>query len=191
MAEPHYSVTVHSEGITHDFLLIGGPIDDAEAHKELFEAIGLAAISWARLEQHLDAVLIHVNKAKFEELYEPQHPIAFSGKVRLLKSWFNNHPELSALEDEMRQLTSSLKKLSPHRNFYLHSILEGWNPTTQMVTFNSIKYEGDDDFRCRREDVPLEAIRSFTRMVNVSNKYLSAISRVLFTPDALARFRKP
>ena len=149
MTTSEYRVTVQSEGATHDFLFIGGPIDDSANHAEVFTMLGIAASAWARLEQQLDAVLIHVNKTTVAELYHPEHPISFSGKIKLLKRWFNSHKALAALSEDMRQLTSGLKKLSPHRNLYIHSNLEGWSAATQVITFNSIRYEGNDEFRMR------------------------------------------
>jgi hypothetical protein len=82
----------------HKIRFTGGPLDSPEEMKaaaELWRAIGLAACAWARLEQHLDAVLIHVNQPKHsEKLHDPDRPIGFKRKIKLLKRWFNQHPVL-------------------------------------------------------------------------------------------------
>jgi hypothetical protein len=191
MAQPDYTIVVHQDGVPYEFKLTGGPIDAPDFSADLFAAIGHAATSWARLEQHLDALLVHVNKAAEAEIYNAEHPISFQGKIKLLKNWFNKSAGLSRLSGEMRYLTSSIKKLTPHRNLYLHSTVEDWNATDQVATFNSMKYEGNDEFQLKRVVVPLSAIKAFARLANTSNRYLATISKAVFEADALKRSQKP
>ena len=121
-----YFVTMRSPGTEDiDFRLRGGPIDAFEDHKELFAAIGHAATAWARFEAHLDAILIQVNsESHSREVYNPEHPTTFARKVKLLKRWFNQHPSLSHLKEDMRRISTTAKEHSIMRNEFLHSALE-------------------------------------------------------------------
>ena len=68
------------------FNFTGGPIDtpDADGMDIPFAAFGFAVMAWGRLETHLDALLIHLNKRRFsKELFDPIHPISFSRKLAL------------------------------------------------------------------------------------------------------------
>ena len=95
----------------HRFDFEGGPIDNFETAREAFEVLGHAAMAWARLESHVDAVLIHVNKAVHStELYNPEHPIGFANKLKLLKRWFNQHPFLKSLAGEIREAAHVFKE---------------------------------------------------------------------------------
>lgn len=67
-------------------------VDSPDVPRSVYAAVGKAAMAWARLEQHLDAVLLQVNKKRFSESLYREHPGTFIGKVRLLKDWFNKHP---------------------------------------------------------------------------------------------------
>jgi hypothetical protein len=45
-----------------EFNLVGGPLKAPDDHSPLFAALGFAGSAWARMEQQLDIVLIHINK---------------------------------------------------------------------------------------------------------------------------------
>lgn len=187
-----YRVTLDKGGANRDFIFLGGPLDAENPPPDLFSAIGYAASSWARLEQHLDAVLIHINNpAHSEAIYNPAHPIGLGAKLKLLKRWFNQHPALASLSSDFRELSSRLKEISPHRNNMLHGILERWEPETRTAYFQTIKFMGDDEFQVSTHEYTLEAIKAFSDITNAGNRYLSAISRSIFTPDALEQLKKP
>lgn len=46
----------------HKYRYIGGPIELPDECHTLFADYGLAAASWARMEQHIDAILVQINK---------------------------------------------------------------------------------------------------------------------------------
>jgi len=174
------------------FAFFRGPIDDPSTPAVVFEAIGRAATAWARLEQHIDAVIFHINKkAHSEQLYR-EHPISFEGKIKMLKVWFNKHPALASHADDIRILTSRLKILSKEsRNPLLHSIFSEYDPATNTLYFQNIKSEGRDTFRIRRLTLPLVGVVALAEVINSANRYLGAISRDLFSPDGIRRFQKP
>jgi hypothetical protein len=125
---------------------IGGPLDDEEqlkASAELLNAIGLATCVWARVEQLIDAALIYLNQPKHsEKIHDPDHPIGFKRKIKLLKRWFNQHPALADHRDVIREITTELLELSGTRNAVLHSILDSYDPNTKTLVFRSIQPAG-------------------------------------------------
>ena len=114
---------------TIHFAFFNGPIDEPGEAYPAFAVYGRAAAAWARLEHHLDAVIIHINKEAFSaRLYEKEHPISFERKIDLLKKWFNQHPPLASFTGDMRILTSRLKVVAKlDRNVLLHSILSSYD----------------------------------------------------------------
>ena len=135
---------------------------------------------------------MHINdSAHSAELYKPDHPPTASAKIKMLKQWFNKHPALADLSQNIRKLTSTLKELRLERNFLLHGILEEWDPTTREAQFKIIKYvKVDDTFAVTTKIISLEAISSLANVIKVANQYLAGISRILFTTDALEQLRK-
>src|SRR5205085_4668870 len=126
-----------------------------------------------------------------DELFNPEHPNAFSGKVKLLKRWFNGHPGLGAHKDTIRELTSRLKILAKCRNQYLHSILTDYDPQSQTVKMSGIKYMGKGIFRFSNHEFPLTAMTSFSDVIHKANWLLWSISEQLFTEDGMRRLKRP
>jgi hypothetical protein len=188
-----YYITMREAGAPKsDFRLGGGPIDEHQSHQELFAAVGLLATSWARFEYHLDAILVHVNSSLHSgAIYNPEHPVSFGAKIKLLKRWFNQHPGLADLAQPMRDLTSRAKELSKIRHSILHFVLEDWDQNGQLAKFHGLKWLGNDEFEAQTVTVTIEALRSFADIVNAGNKWLEQISRSLFTDARLAQLRKP
>lgn len=191
-----YLVEVTAEGSSlHEYLYIGGPIERPEQNQEILLAIGHAAASWARMEQHLDGILQHINKEAHSgnlNLFDPDHPRPFGAKLRLLKSYFNKHPALSAYRETVQDFICGLKKLAPVRNEIMHSVLENYDSQTRRYTINGVVYQkASNDFRHRRRDAPIENILSFTRLVNLAHYGLCEVSKELFTPDGAAKLRRP
>ncbi len=176
----------------YTFQFTGGPIDNPDQAGQAWIALGHAAAAWARLEQQIDALLFQLNKAQHsEELYNPEHPIAFGNKIKMLKRWFNQHPALKERTQDIRDLTSRLKSLGAERNAMLHSILEGYSPDTETLTFRSLRFEGDGNFKIKLHKTSLKSVSSFAAVTNTANKWLWEISSELFTPDGIERLRKP
>jgi hypothetical protein len=170
----------------YQFRFVGGPLDNPSDALAVFQAIGHAAAAWSRLEQHIDALLIHVNKPTHSDtLYRPEHPVAFSGKLDLLKRWFGKHPALKKLAPHMGDLTSRLKPLGKERNRYLHSIIDDYDASKQLVTLRSVKYENIGNFRFSKQVIPLQVITTFSENVNSGNSFLWAMSADIFTEGAL------
>jgi hypothetical protein len=175
-----------------EFAFFSGPIDDPIPAGEAFAVYGRAAASWARLEHHMDAVIIQINKREHStELYS-EHPETFGRKIEVMKRWFNQYPPLADFQIDIRELTSRLKVLSrDHRNMYLHSIFKSYDPATLTVELQNIKMLPNGDIRVRVRSITLDQLNIFTDLVNASNRYLGTVSLRLFTPDGVLRLRRP
>jgi hypothetical protein len=200
-AEMHddYVVNLTDGKQRHEFRFNGGPISHPAKASEVFVALGRATAAWSRFEQHLDSILLQVNKEQHSNeilsLYDPNHPRPFTDKIRLLKRYFNKHPALKDHKDKIQSLMSAAKKMALERNDYIHGVIQGYDEKTQTVVLLSIQpiYDADDPylFRITRFNPPLSALQSFADFINRVNNSLEEISRQLFTQDAVAKLRKP
>ena len=167
-------------------------VDDPNTPRSVYTAIGRAAAAWARLEQHLDAVLFQVNKRRHSESLYEEHPRDFARKLKLLKKWFNKCPALAVHKQEMAALTRNLRVLSREfRNPMLHSIFARYDPQKQVLDFCSIRSMGGDNFNIRETRTDMQRLRKAPKTLNQANEILSWISRDLFSPDGIARLEKP
>jgi hypothetical protein len=190
MPKTHLVDSAEPGKVILDITFIGGPIDEPLSAAVVFAALGIAAAQWARLEQHIDAVLIQVNKSTHsEKLFNPDHPVSFSRKIVLLKRWFNSHPGLKSHRDNIKELTSRLKILAKERNQYLHSVVTGFNPQSSTVQMSGIQYMSKGRFRFSKYDFPLTAITSFSEVVHTGNRLLWSISEALFTESGILQLK--
>jgi hypothetical protein len=180
---------------THKFRFIGGPIENPQANINVFFIIGQAAASWARMEQHIDAILMQINKEKhsdeFLDLYNPYHPGTFDKKLKMLRSYFNKHPALSEYTETVIDCADGLKKLSEDRNSLLHWVLEDYDETAQTITITGTKYRPKtDDFQNLHVTSPAARYVQFARLVNLAHYTLCEVSKTLFTADAVAQLQR-
>lgn len=161
------------------------------------EAYGRVAASWARLEHHIDALLVQVNKPTHSEtLFVNGHPRAFANKIELLKAWFNNYPPLAAYTEDMRSLTSHLKTLSKDaekrflsRNVLLHAIPASYDAEKRELTFHHMEFMKDGNIHSRHIAVTLEQLAIFADLVQLANTFLGHITKEIFTPEGYARLQ--
>lgn len=175
------------------FNFSGGPVEapDTEELALPFHAFGFVAMAWARLETHLDALLIHLNKRQFsKEIFDPDHPVSFSRKLRLLKTWFGKQKALSKYKPAIDKLAKQLKTLSQARNSFLHALFSAYDAQKSEVTLRSLYYVGDEEFQITRRDFGTEKLIRFGLTVNSANRSLAVITSALFTLDAVEELRK-
>lgn len=178
------------KGIT----LTNTPLDDrdkmAEA-AELFRAIGLAVCSWSRLEVQIDMTLIHLNQPKHSiELHDPDHPVGFKSKIKLLKRWFNQHPALKGQTEALRKLAPQLLKLNRERNTFLHSILQTYDPTTQTAVWRGIKPAGPETFNMGLHQGSVGQLIAFAAEAHRLHVEFSKICRQIYETGMLEQLRK-
>jgi hypothetical protein len=190
-----YRVGLFFGNSVHEFRFIGGPIEDIKEGQPSLTAFGHAAAAWARMEQHINALLIQLNKKHHSDeaqaLFGPEHPMRFTDKIRLLRSYFNKHPALSCYTEKVRDLCGGLSKLATKRNEMLHGILESYDPSKEAVVMNKVTYrQATKDFLSRKQTIPLKALFEFTRAINIGHYALCDISKELFSEDGLSRLRR-
>ena len=180
------------KGHDYQFWAFGGPIDIPSDASDLFQAIGHAISSWARMEHIIDALLVHLNKEAYaQELYEPDHPRNFRKKADLLKSWFKGHPELKSHADAVMSVLPKIKTTAHTRHLLAHGSIDSYDATTQEITFKSIRPRGDDNFSVRTETLHFEGVLAVAELANAGNKFLAALAMDVFGPDADERFQRP
>jgi hypothetical protein len=59
---PDYCALLRDGDHVHEYRFIGGPIEHPEQDQTLMAALGHACVSWGRMEQHIDAMIIQINK---------------------------------------------------------------------------------------------------------------------------------
>ncbi|WP_163269661.1 hypothetical protein [Chelativorans alearense] len=167
--------------------------DDPKIAAPALEALGRVAAGWSRLEHHLDALIIQVNKPQYSERLFEQHPVSFSKKLALLKKWFNNYPPLEKWQEDIRYLASRLKILSKEdaqkflsRNVLLHAIPASYNAETETLTLHHLKFVGDQ-IHTRHIDVSLKQLSTFFDLVQMANHLLGLITQELFTEEGHAQ----
>jgi|tagenome__1003787_1003787.scaffolds.fasta_scaffold19890819_1 hypothetical protein len=172
--------TVPAEDDLDKIRLICGPLDDPqeiEAAEKLWIVIGRAACAWARLEQHIDFVLFHLNQKKHSErLWDSEHPISFTKKIKLLKLWFNRHPPLAEYQKTIRELSSHLKELGKARNIFLHSILDDFDPESERVTFRSVRPKEPGAVAIHKDVGGIDQLLEFLKRVHEAHVTLREIS---------------
>ena len=196
MSEPvqDYWVEIPSEPRKHRYKLRGGPIDNPEQAPEVFAALGRAFSAWARMEQHVDAILMQVNKVNHStpelDLFDEKHPAPFVDKIDRLKEYFNKHPALEQYRDHVVDIANGLLELADERNSYAHGNFESFDAETQYVTINSVRYQRKtNDYLCRKRELPLALILNTARLANIANAMLADVSTKLFTIEGAASLR--
>jgi len=79
---------------TLPILLVGGHLDEPpEWAKPIIAAIGLAALRWGRLEQHLHGLVLSINKQEFGPVkYHEITNANFERKLLVFEQWFALDP---------------------------------------------------------------------------------------------------
>jgi len=175
-----------------EFNFSEGPVEELEGAEEAFLAFGHAAMAWGRLETHIDALLIHLNKRRFStELFDQIHPVSFSGKLKLLKVWFERHKALSENKHAIDKIVVKLRTLSEARNGFMHALFSAYDQDKKEITIRSLRCKGKDELQIIRRDFGIEKLIQLSVAINMENKSLSLITSVLFTSSAIEQLEKP
>jgi hypothetical protein len=191
-----YWIEIPSKPQAHRYRLRGGPIDTPAEDAEVFLALGRAFAAWSRTEQHIDAIILQVNKANHStpelDLFDPKHPVPFADKIKLLKRYFRRHPALAQFRDDIVDIADGLKAFAEQRNDWAHSILQEYDRDSKRITFNLIRYQHKTrDFLCREKVTPIQLVDAVANHCIAANKLLSSISSQLFTVEGAEMLRMP
>lgn len=92
----------------------------------------------------------------------------------------------------MRDITKGFKVLSKQaRNPLFHSLFANYDSLKREMTIQNIRPMGNDDFKVKVEIISIDFVRGLAKSTNQANFLLGLVSRELFTPDAVQRFRIP
>jgi hypothetical protein len=172
--EKHYRLK--NSSIDFEFYPSGGPIDRKEGTEALFELLGRASAAWARMELMLDIILLHINKAsESPEIYDPEHPVSFKRKLKLMKRWLK-HPKLAPGRNIFRKSLAILKTLADTRNDVLHSHITSFDPQTGRIGFLSLRFLGDDNFQMQSGEYSVERLQALLEMATKSTLALTELA---------------
>jgi hypothetical protein len=184
--EPDFYVAVPTPHGLHHFRLSGGPLSHPNTRPEALEAIGWAAAAWTRVETHVDAIIIHVNKVEHAssrpKLYAPRHPNGAQDKIKLMRKWFNDHPALAPKRQEVNKICEHLLDLAKRRNEFVHSLLEDFEHGQVAVALNSVQVKPDGTVNLKKQYVTLREFGAFAGQLNDLNQKLVEVSRFAFHP---------
>lgn len=174
------------------FQLTGGPLDGEAGHRAVMAHIGRGLLCWARMEQHLNLLILAVNRKHYSPaLYSDTHPAAFKRKIKLLKTWFNKHPPLQVRKEDFADFTGHLKEMAKIRNILAHGILESIDSRKGTAVFRSIGSKENGKFEMTCTTIPLAVISRLAYLSNVANTYLTDITHKLCCEDGEKLLRLP
>ena len=131
--------------MTTPIIIDGGQLNDPPSFaRELLQAFGFASMHWARLEQHLDVLLITLNKEQVtEKKFKPYSNCSWARKLDFFEKWFSANSKLARYSEQVKKLAPRLKELGEYRNLLLHSncveFIEGPPLSMVAIKFNILK----------------------------------------------------
>jgi hypothetical protein len=180
MDDQDWYFDVYLDGKVTPFRVLGGPIDNPKPARKAFQAIGYMSCALARLETHIDLLLYHLNKKEFgKQLFDLKHPLQFTDKVKMLRRYFQQHPNLAAHRKEVEKLTDELPDAAHLRNIPLHAIFDHYDVNTDQVTLTSIRPERPVKLRRvahGQTKVQVKSINELTAGINAINRRLVEVS---------------
>ncbi|MDO8206478.1 MAG: hypothetical protein Q7T38_01510 [Gallionella sp.] len=175
--------------MTTPIIIDGGQLNDPPSFAgELLKAFGFASMHWARLEQHLDVLLITLNKEQVtKEKFKPYPNYSWSRKLDFFEKLFSTNSKLSKYSEQVKKLVPRLRELGNDRNLLLHSncveFIEGPPLSMVAVKFNILK---NGNIQQQRAEWTAEQIMGFAGCVAGLNNDLNQISQEVLTPEFLA-----
>jgi hypothetical protein len=108
-------------------------------------AFGQAAINWGRMEQHLEMLLLIVNRQDYKLEYEARFPkTSFRLKTKLFERWYVNDPHFASIHSLAFPVFKALKKANKSRLLLTHSnVVEFLPGPPVMVKVSILKTKGD------------------------------------------------
>jgi hypothetical protein len=183
------------DGRKYRFRFGGGPLAHPDVAREPMEAYGFCAASWARLETHIDAIALCLNRQQNSpdplKLHEPRHPSGVRDKIKLIRRWFKGHPALASSKQVADALCEKLLDLALERNQYLHSVIEDYDSSTGTLVLHGIFTKPDTTTSIQRTEIPMGYFGAFARKISDCNQELSKLSSQLFQPDMPGKLQKP
>jgi len=168
--------------------LLGGTLDSPPKFAlPIIQAIGWTSLHWARLEQHLDTLLITLYKQEFFATpLKRRHDSSWVQKVELFSQWFSKHNDLKQFAPTANRLACNFKQAGLYRNMLLHSnlidFLEG--PPSKMIALY-IRGNKAGNIEQKKAELTCDQILEFANNVANLNKELQSITSVVLTEPFL------
>jgi hypothetical protein len=154
-------------------------------------AIGLAAINWGKMDQHLEYLLRHIDDADYITGKIERFPdTSFRIKSQLFKKWYAKHEYFRAVHHIAKPVCLGLKKANASRILIFHSNIQGFfpGPPAQVEVFAS-EAEGDT-LKTFTGLWTAQDINEFTALVCQLSDDLSQISQAVMHEDFRKSLRK-
>lgn len=191
--EPFYPhiLILANEGSEYEFQLTGGPLDEHFGNRAVMAHIGRGLLAWARMEQHLNLLVMTVNREhNSEDLYNDRHPNAFWEKLELANKWFCNHRPLLERKEDFAQVVGHLREMATIRNTIAHGILESLDRATGQVIFKNITAK-KGRFRVTRSEIHIDLFPRIAVVANAANAYLTDLTHKLCCEEGEKLLREP
>ena len=124
-----------------------GPIVEVPPYAQpIVYALGLAAINWGKMEQHLELLLQYLNDERLLTGKVAKFPdTSFRLKSALFKKWFAQHPLFESVHHLARPICLGLRKANKSRVRITHSNVQGFTEgPPPRVHVRILKFEGTD-----------------------------------------------
>jgi hypothetical protein len=182
-AYPHVLILAQGE-TEQEFQLTGGPLEDLMGERTIMAHIGRAVLAWARMEQHLNLLIMTINREHNSPvLYERKHPQQFTEMLRVANVWFSGHPALKEWKDDFAQFSAYLEELSGARNTLAHGILFDLDKQERRAIFKTVKRAKGGKFRIDRKEISFNVFPRMIVMANAANTFLSVITHQVCCPE--------
>jgi hypothetical protein len=162
---------------------LGGALDaPPEFAFPIIQAIGWTSLHWARLEQHLDVLLITLHKQVTTKPLKRRPDSSWAKKVEVFSSWFAEHDQFKEFATTANRLATNFENDGLDRNMLLHSncidFVEG--PPSKMVAL-SIRNNAAGDIEQKRAGGRVTRYWSLRTWLPISIKQLQGITSVVLT----------
>ncbi len=155
------------------------PIEEIPPYAEpIVRAIGLAHLSWGRLEQHLDILLSAVNNDRYVTGAAPPPKISFRLKSKRFKQLYAKHPSFKIVHDIAGPVCDGLKKANISRVRLTHSNVQSFSPGPPATINVRITNFSGPDLRTKDGAWTLQEIENFNSLLTLLSTDFSRISEL-------------
>lgn len=181
--DPHILILADGD-VAQEFQLTGGPLDRQTGDRAVLADIGRAVLAWARMEQHLNLLIMTINRAhNSPALYDKRHPQAFSEQTKLAGLWFAGHPALVEWKEDFANLIDLLGELAEDRHTLAHGVLESMDTRKKVANFKSVKRSKKGGFAIHKKNISFSIFPRMTTAANAANTFLSVLTHKLCCPE--------
>ncbi len=144
----------------------------------LIRAMGIASLAWARLEQHLDCIIISVNKEHFAKAKYRETPnTSIRLKAGVFENWFVEDPRFAQFHQTAADFLKGFRSITDDRNFLLHSNLNRFEPGPPPLMIVTNLFSKGGTLTQSRGEFSEKVIKQFSDSCLLLNRTLWEISQ--------------